>query len=314
MRTRVCELLEIDYPILQGGMAWVATAELAAAVSEAGGLGIIGAGNMPADLLRREIEKVKTLTTRAFGINVMLLSPYIDDVIDVVIESRVPVVTTGAGNPGKYFESLKQIGSKVIPVVPSVALARRLERLGVDALIAEGHEAGGHIGDTTTLTLVPQVVDAVNIPVIAAGGIADSRGVAAAFALGAEGVQIGTRFVCATECTAHKNYKEAIVKAGDRDTIVTGRTTGHPVRCVRNRLTRQIVSMESEGAKPERIEELGVGRLRQAVADGDAMEGSVMAGQSSGLVREIQPAADIIQELIKGLPEVVKRISGYTTG
>ena len=293
MKTRICELLNIDYPILQGGMAWVATAELAAAVSEAGGLGIIGAGNMPADLLRAEIEKARKLTSRTFGVNLMLLSPYIDDVIEVVIDSRVPVVTTGAGNPGKYLDALKQVGTKVIPVVPSVALARRLERLGVDALIAEGHEAGGHIGETTTLALVPQVVDAVDIPVIAAGGIADARGVAAAFALGAEGVQIGTRFICAAECVAHENYKEAVVKAGDRDTVVTGRTFGHPVRCLRNRLTRQITTMETNGAKPEEIEQLGVGRLRQAVVDGDIAEGSVMAGQSSGLVHQIQPAAEI---------------------
>jgi len=309
MKTRVSELLGIDYPILQGGMAWAATAELAAAVSEAGGLGIIGAGNMPADQLEEQIKKARLLTNRPFGVNVMLLSPYIDDVIDVVVRNKVPVVTTGAGNPGKYLDALKAIGAKVIPVVANVALARRLERLGVDALIAEGHEAGGHVGETTTLALVPQVVDAVSIPVIAAGGIADARGMAAAFALGAEGVQMGTRFVCAAECVVHENYKKAIIEAGDRDTVVTGRITGHPVRCLRNRLTKQMLAMEAEGCKPEDIEKLGVGRLRRAVVEGDVDEGSVMAGQSSGLVREIQPAAEIIKELIGNFPKVIQRLT-----
>jgi len=309
MKTRVSELLGIDYPILQGGMAWAATAELAAAVSEAGGLGIIGAGNMPADQLEEQIKKARLLTNRPFGVNVMLLSPYIDDVIDVVVRNKVPVVTTGAGNPGKYLDALKAIGAKVIPVVANVALARRLERLGVDALIAEGHEAGGHVGETTTLALVPQVVDAVSIPVIAAGGIADARGMAAAFALGAEGVQMGTRFVCAAECVVHENYKKAIIEAGDRDTVVTGRITGHPVRCLRNRLTKQMLAMEAEGCKPEDIEKLGVGRLRRAVVEGDVDEGSVMAGQYSGLVREIQPAAEIIKELIGNFPKVIQRLT-----
>ena len=222
MKTRITQMIGIDHPILQGGMAWVATAELAAAVSEAGGLGIIGAGNMPADFVKREIDKAKALTARPFGVNIMLLSPYVDDVVDVVLAAGVQVVTTGAGNPGKYLDAFRRIGTKVIPVVPSVALARRLERLGVDALIAEGHEAGGHIGELTTMVLVPQIADAVSIPVIAAGGIADSRGIAAALALGAEAVQIGTRFVCASECTAHDNYKRAIIAAEDRDATVTG--------------------------------------------------------------------------------------------
>lgn len=310
MKTRVSELLGIDYPIIQGGMAWVATAELAAAVSEAGGLGVVGAGNMPADLLKEQVDKVKTLTNRPFGVNVMLLSPYIDDVINVVVNAKVPVVTTGAGNPGKYLDALKEIGAKVIPVVPSVALARRLERLGVDALIAEGHEAGGHIGESTTMTLIPQIVDAVSLPIIAAGGIADARGVAAALALGAEAVQVGTRFICAAECTAHENYKRAIVAAGDRDTIVTGRSTGHPVRCLRNRLTRQMTARELEGCTPAEIEQLGVGRLRRAVVDGDVDEGSIMSGQSAGLVQQIQPAADIVKELVQGVPQVVERLTG----
>lgn len=308
METRITQMLGIAHPILQGGMAWVATAELAAAVSEAGGLGIIGAGNMPADLVKREIEKARALTARPFGVNIMLLSPYIDDVVDVVLEAEVPVVTTGAGNPGKYLDAFKRIGTKVIPVVPSVALARRLERLGVDALIAEGHESGGHIGELTTMVLVPQVVDAVSIPVIAAGGIADSRGMAAAFALGAEAVQMGTRFVCAAECTAHENYKRAIIAAEDRDTTVSGRTTGHPVRCLKNRLTRQFAAMESSGSTPEELERLGAGKLRLAVVEGDVDQGSVMAGQSAGMVNRIQPAAEIVQELMDGLQAVVDRL------
>jgi enoyl-[acyl-carrier protein] reductase II len=308
MKTRITQMIGIDHPILQGGMAWVATAELAAAVSEAGGLGIIGAGNMPADFVKREIDKAKALTARPFGVNIMLLSPYVDDVVDVVLAAGVQVVTTGAGNPGKYLDAFRRIGTKVIPVVPSVALARRLERLGVDALIAEGHEAGGHIGELTTMVLVPQIADAVSIPVIAAGGIADSRGIAAALALGAEAVQIGTRFVCASECTAHDNYKRAIIAAEDRDATVTGRVTGHPVRCLRNRLTRQLAAMESSGCTAEDVESLGAGKLRQAAVEGDVDEGSVMAGQSAGMVSRIQPAAEIVQELMDGLHAVMHRL------
>ncbi len=309
MKTRVTQMLRIDHPIFQGGMAWAATAELAAAVSQAGGLGIIGAGNMPADLVKREIDKAKALTSRPFGVNLMLLSPYIDDVVSVVLEARVQVVTTGAGNPGKYLDAFKSVGTKVIPVVPSVTLARRLERLGVDALIAEGHEAGGHIGELTTMVLVPQIVDAVSLPVIAAGGIADSRGMAAAFALGAEAVQLGTKFVCATECTAHDNYKRAIIAAEDRETTISGRVTGHPVRCLRNRLTRQFAAMESNGSTAEELERLGAGKLRLAVVEGDVDEGSVMAGQSAGMVNRIQPAAEIVQELMDGLHAVLDRLN-----
>ena len=309
MKTRITRMLGIDHPILQGGMAWAATAELAAAVSEAGGLGIIGAGNMPADLVKKEIDKAKALTARAFGVNIMLLSPYVDDVVGVVLDARVPVVTTGAGNPGKYMDAFKRIGTRVIPVVPSVALARRLERLGVDALIAEGHEAGGHIGELTTMVLVPQIVDAVSIPVIAAGGITDSRGMAAAFALGAEAVQIGTRFVCASECTVHDNYKRAIIDARDRDTTVTGRVTGHPVRCLKNRLTRQFDTMESNGCTAQELERLGAGKLRLAAVEGDIDHGSVMAGQSAGMVTRIQPAAEIVRELMDGLHAVMHRLN-----
>lgn len=298
-RTSICDVLGIKYPILQGGMAWVATAELAAAVSNAGGLGIIGAGNAPGDYVRTQIKKAKELTDKPFGVNIMLLSPFVEDVINVVYEERVPVITTGAGNPGKYIARFKEIGTKVIPVVPAVALAKKMEQEGVDAVIAEGTESGGHIGELTTMALVPQVVDAVNIPVIAAGGIADGRGLISALALGAQGIQMGTIFVCATECTAHDNYKQAIIKAGDRGTAVTGRVTGHPVRILKNKLAREFEKLEKANSGAEEYEKLGIGRLRAAVVEGDADYGSVMAGQISGMVKEIKPAKDIIEDIVK---------------
>ncbi|HYE80536.1 MAG TPA: enoyl-[acyl-carrier-protein] reductase FabK [Clostridia bacterium] len=298
-KTPLCDVLGIKYPILQGGMAWVATAELAAAVSNAGGLGIIGAGNAPGDYVRKEIKKVKELTDKPFGVNIMLLSPFVDEVIEAVYEERVPVITTGAGNPGKYIARFKEIGTKIIPVVPAVALAKKMEQEGVDAVIAEGTESGGHVGELTTMALVPQVVDAVNIPVIAAGGMADGRGLISALALGAVGVQMGTVFVCASECTAHENYKLAIIKAGDRGTAVTGRVTGHPVRILKNKLAREFEKLEKANAGAEEYEKLGVGRLKAAVVDGDADYGSVMAGQISGLVKEIKPAKDIIENIMK---------------
>ncbi len=298
INTELCDILNIEYPILQGGMAWVATGELAAAVSEAGGLGIIGAGNAPADVVKDEIVKAKKRTDKPFGVNIMLLSPFAEDIVELVIRERIPVVTTGAGNPGKYIGRLKEVGTRVLPVVPSVALAKRVERLGVDGLITEGSEAGGHIGELTTMALIPQIVDAVKIPVIAAGGIADGRGFAAALALGASGVQLGTRFVCSTECTAHPNFKEAIVNARDRDAVVTGRSTGHPVRNLKNSLTRRMDKLEKEGVSKEKIEEFGTGRLRIAVREGDTQEGSVMAGQIAGLVNDIKPVQDIIREVV----------------
>lgn len=307
-KTEICELLNIQYPIIQGGMAWVATAELAAAVSNAGGLGIIGAGNAPADFVRNEIKKVKKLTDKPFGVNIMLLSPFVEDVIKAVYEERVPVVTTGAGNPGKYVSMFKEIGTKVIPVVPSVALAKKMEREGVDAVIAEGTESGGHVGELTTIALVPQVVDAVNIPVIAAGGIADGRGFISAMALGAKGVQLGTIFVCAEECTAHDNYKHAIIKAGDRGTVVTGRMTGHPVRIIKNKLARELEKLESSGGSIEEFERMGVGKLRAAVVEGDADHGSVMAGQISGMVNEIKPARRIIEDIINDAKATMNRL------
>lgn len=295
---RLRKILGISAPILQGGMAWVATAPLAAAVSRAGGLGIIGAGHAPASWVESQIQKVRELTKSPFGVNVMLLSPHVEDVVRVVTEQRVPVVTTGAGSPGPYIERLKSAGSAVIPVVSAVALAKRMERLGADAVVAEGSESGGHIGETGTMSLVPQVVDSVDIPVIAAGGIADGRGVAAAFMLGASAVQLGTVFICAEECEAHPAYKAAVVAAGDRDAVICGLSTGHPVRALRNRLTREFARLEKSGVPPEELEKLGSGRLRLAFESGDCRDGSLMAGQSAGLVKAVKPAATIIAELI----------------
>ncbi len=310
LENTLTELLDIKYPIIQGGMAWVATGELAAAVSKAGGLGVIGSGNAPADVIRQEIKKVKEETERPFAVNIMLLSPFVDDIVNLVIEEKVPVVTTGAGNPGKYIDRFKAIGTKVIPVVPSVALARRMQRLDVDAIIAEGNEAGGHIGDLATMALIPQIVDAVDLPVIAAGGIADGRGLVAALALGAAGVQIGTRFVCSTECTAHINYKEAIINARDRDAVVTGRSTGHPVRNLKNKLSKAMADLEKKGASKEEVEEFGAGKLRVAVIEGEIDQGSVMAGQIAGMIKEIKPVKDIIEEIVSQAGQVYRKLRG----
>ena len=296
---RICELLGIEYPIIQGGMAWVATAELAAAVSNAGGLGLIAAGGAPADVVREQIKKARTLTDKPFGVNVMLMSPFSDEVMEVVIEEKPAVVATGAGTPGKYIERLKEAGIKIMPVIASVAMAKRMEKAGADAVIAEGTEAGGHIGELTTMVLTPQVVDAVSIPVVSAGGYADSRGTKAAFALGADGIQVGTRFICSTECIAHENYKNAVLKAKDRDAVVTGRSTGAPVRALKNKLTKEYQRLEKEGASAEEIEKLGVGGLRRAFQDGDIENGSLMAGQSAAMVHEIQPCAEIVKDYFK---------------
>lgn len=311
MRSKICEMLGIEYPIFQGGMAWVATYHLAAAVSEAGGLGIIAAGTANGEYIRNQIKHIREITNKPFGINVMLLSPNVDEVMKVIIEEKVPVITTGAGNPGKYVKALKEAGTRIFPVVPSVALAKRMEREGVDGVIAEGTESGGHIGELTTMALVPQVVDSVNIPVIAAGGIADGRGIAAAVCLGAEGVQIGTRFICSVECSVHENYKAAVVKAGDRDAVASGRSTGHPVRSLRNKLTREFEKLEENGASREEVEKLGAGALRRAVVEGDVINGSVMAGQIAGLVKEIKTCDEIIQELVKGYRECINSIKEW---
>jgi enoyl-[acyl-carrier protein] reductase II len=304
LHSRLTTLLGIEYPIIQGGMAWTATAELVAAVSNAGGLGIIGAGHMPTDLLREQIHLAKQLTDRPFGVNLMLLTPHIDEIVQMVLDEHVPVVTTGAGNPGKYMAALKDAGIKVIPIVPSVALARRMESIGADAIIGEGMEAGGHIGELTTMVLTPQLVDAVEIPVIAAGGIADGRGVAAAFALGAEGVQVGTRFMCAEECTIHPAVKAEVIKAKDRDTVVTGLSTGHPVRVLKNRLARQIMELDRDN-KADEIEALGAGKLALAMRQGDVDMGSLMAGQSAAMVCRIEPAADIVAEMMRDAESVM---------
>jgi enoyl-[acyl-carrier protein] reductase II len=304
MNNNICNLLNIKYPIFQGGMAWVSDSSLAAAVSNAGGLGIIAGANAPASFVREQIRRAKELTDKPFGVNIMLLSENADELSEIVIEEGVKVVTTGAGNPGKYMEKWKNAGIKVIPVVASVALAKRMERAGADAIIAEGCEAGGHIGKLTTMVLLPQVVDAVSIPVIAAGGIGDGRGIAAVFMLGAKGIQVGTRFLVADECTIHDNYKEAVIKAKDIDTVVTGRPTGHPVQVIKNKLAREYMNLEKENAPIEKIEELGRGALKKAVKDGDIENGSLMAGQISGLVNKRQSAKEIIEEMFSEYEKV----------
>ena len=298
MKTKVTELLQIEYPIIQGGMAWVAEHHLAAAVSEAGRFGLIGAASAPPEIVREEIRKAKELTDKPFGVNIMLLNPNADEVAKIVVEEGIQAVTTGAGNPEKYMPMWKEAGVKVIPVVASVAMAKRMERYGADAVVAEGMEAGGHIGNQTTMALIPQIVDAVNIPVIAAGGIGDGRGVAASFMLGAEGVQMGTRFVVADESIVHDNYKDRIVKAKDIDSVVTGQSTGHPVRCLRNQMTKEYIKKEQEGVPFEELERMTLGSLRKAVMDGDILNGTVMAGQIAGLVSKRQSCKEILQEIM----------------
>ncbi|KAK2243120.1 2-nitropropane dioxygenase [Clostridioides difficile] len=305
---KICKILNIKYPVIQGGMAWVATASLASAVSNAGGLGIIAAGNAPKEAIKKEIVECKKLTDKPFGVNVMLMSPFVDDIIDLIIEEKVQVITTGAGNPAKYMDRLKEAGTKVIPVVPTIALAQRMEKLGATAVIAEGTEGGGHIGELTTMVLVPQVADAVNIPVIAAGGIVDGRGIAASFALGASAVQVGTRFICSEECSVHSNYKNLVLKAKDRDAIVTGRSTGHPVRTLKNKLSKEFLKMEQNGATPEELDKKGTGALRFATLDGDIEKGSFMAGQRAAMVKEITPCKEIIEAMVNQAREIMPAI------
>ncbi len=306
MKTRVTELLGIEKPIIQGGMALVAESHLAAAVSEAGGFGLIGAANAPAEVVRNYIREAKELTDKPFGVNIMLLSPFADEIAQVVVEEGVKAVTTGAGNPEKYMKQWKEADIKVIPVVASVALAKRMERCGADAVIAEGTESGGHIGQATTMTLVPQVVDAVSIPVIAAGGIADGRGFAAAMMLGAEAVQMGTRFCVSDECVIHDKYKERILKAKDIDSEVTGRSHGHPVRGLRNKMTREYLKLEAAGASFEELEKLTLGGLRKAVVEGDTDNGSVLAGQIAGMVSKRQSCREIIDEIMEQAEKLLK--------
>ncbi len=314
IHTSLCDLLGIEHPIYQGGMVWLGTAELASAVSNAGGLGILGAGNAPADWVRNEIRRTREMTDRPFGVNVMLLSPFASQVVEVILAERVPLVTTGAGNPGPVIPRFKEAGIKVMPVVASVALAIRLERAGADGVIAEGMESGGHVGEITTMALVPQVVDAVSIPVVAAGGIADGRGLVAALALGAVGVQMGTRFVCATECIAHPNFKQKIVQAKDRATVTTGHSLGHPVRVIDNKMARQFAAMEKDGLSAAELEEFGAGRLRQGVVDGDLEGGSLMAGQIAGLIRDIKPARAIIEEIMAEAEALIAALAKLPRG
>lgn len=307
MRSQICEMLGIEYPIFQGAMAWIANASLAAAVTEAGGLGIIAGGTAPVDLIRSEVRKAQEITSKPIGVNIMLLSPYADEMANMVCEEGIKVVTTGAGTPGKYMDMWKAHDIKVIPVVPSVAIAKRMVRSGADAVIAEGTEAGGHVGELTTMVLVPQIVDAVDVPVIAAGGIGDGRGVAAAFMLGADAVQVGTRFLTAYECTIHDNYKKKILKAKDIDTIVTGRRTGHPVRVIKNKLSRSFLELDQSIAPLEDYEKLGAGALAKAVLEGDMEYGSIMAGQIASIVNKEQNCQDIIFELMTEANKLLQR-------
>ena len=308
IKTEICQLLNIKYPILQGGMAWVSTSELVSAVSEAGGFGIIASGMLDPSGLAEEISKAKELTNKPFGVNLMMLHPDVDGLVQVILDNPVTAVTTGAGNPSKYIPALKAAGMKVIPVVASVALAKRMERCGADAVVAEGTESGGHIGETTTICLVPEVVDAVSIPVIAAGGIADGRGLAAALMLGAKGVQMGTRFLCAKETPIHDEVKKRVLAAGDRETVITGRCTGHPVRVLKNRLTKELSRLDEEN-RPEELIKMGTGKLKAAMRQGDVKWGSLMCGQIAGLIREIQPVSEIINQIIEEATSVLQR--GY---
>ena len=301
----ICELLGIKYPLIQGGMAWIADAGLAAAVSNAGALGVIAAGYAPGEWIREEVRKTKRLTEKPFGLNIMLLNPNTDEIARIAVEEGIKVVITGAGNPGKYIKIWKENNILVFPVIPSVALALRMERAGVDAVIAEGSEAGGHVGELTTMTLVPQVADAINIPVLAAGGIADGRGLAAAWMLGASGFQIGTRFLVAYECNVHKNYKQKIINARDTSTIVSGRPTGHPVRIIKNSLARDFQQLEKRNASLEEYEELGKGSLYRSAREGDMDYGSIMAGQSSGLVKKEQTCKEIIKEIFLEAEKII---------
>lgn len=307
MKTRITELLGCKYPLIQGGMAWVAEHTLAAAVSNAGGIGLIAGGSAPIDYLREQIRLCKEKTDKPFGVNIMLMSPNADDLAQLCIDEKIAVVTTGAGNPGKYIPAWKEAGIKVIPVIPSVALAKRMEKSGADAVVAEGTESGGHIGENTTMCLVPQVVDALEIPVIAAGGIADGRGIAASFMLGAEGVQIGTRFLASEECQIHQTFKELVVKAKDTDSVVTGRYTGHPCRNIKTKFSKMLANGEKDGSlTPEQFEEVTLGSLRKAVQDGNLEEGSFLCGAIAGMINDIKPCKDIIEEMMSQAEKLLK--------
>lgn len=311
MYADICKLLGIEYPILQGAMAWISDADLVAAVSNAGGLGVLATGHLDGEGCRKEIKKLKSMTNKPFAVNVMLLSAHVEEIVNVICEEKVPVVTTGAGSPGKYMKRFKEAGTRVIPVVPSVAMAKLMAKDGVDAVIAEGTESGGHVGKTTTMALVPQVVDAIDIPVIAAGGIADGRGIAAVTMLGASGVQIGTRFLVANECNVHPNYKARIIKAKDIDTTTTGQSTGHPVRVIKNKMARAYEALEKNNAPAEELEVLGRGALRKAVVDGDMDNGSVMSGQIAGLVSKEQSCKEIIEEMFDEYKKIMQNAASF---
>lgn len=314
IQTSITELLGIRYPIFQGGMAWIADASLASAVSNAGGLGIIACGVLTADQVRRQVRECREKTDRPFGLNIMLMSRYVDDIMQLVLDEKIPVITTGAGNPGKYIPRLKENGTKVIPVAGSVAIAKRVARVGADAVIAEGLESGGHLGEMTTMALVPQVCDAVDIPVIAAGGIADGRGMAAAFMLGAQGIQVGTRFLTAYECNVSRPYKDAVLGAKDSSTTVTGRSTGHPIRVIKNKLSRRLTQMELHGESPDEIQKLGVGALQRAVIEGDVEYGSVMSGQVAGMISKEQSCEEILKEYMTDCAEVFRQRNALVEG
>ena len=301
----LCGLLNIEHPIIQGGMAWLGTAELVSAVSNAGCLGVIGSGDAPSSWLREQIKLTREKTDKPFAVNILLMSPFLKENLDIVMDEHVSIVTFGGGNPGTYIPALKEAGIRTMPVVASVALARRLERLGADAIIAEGMESGGHVGETTTMALVPQVANSIKVPVIAAGGIADGRGLVAALALGAQGVQMGTRFICSDECIAHPKFKERILQSEDRATVVTGESTGHPVRCLENKLTRQFNALEKTGASKTELEEFGRGRLSFGIIRGNIEEGSLMAGQIAGLIKEINPVKAIVDDIIAEAEKVI---------
>lgn len=312
IKSLICDKLGIKYPVFQGGMAWASNYVLASAVSNAGGLGIIGAGQMPPELLVQEIKKTKENTDKPFGVNLILYLDYIDELVDAVIQEGVPVVTTGAGNAGLYIKRFHDAGIKVIPVIPSVALAKRMEKAGADALIAEGTESGGHIGEITTMAIIPQVVDSVNIPVIAAGGIADYRGFAAALCLGASGIQMGTRFLATKECCVHQNWKAMVIKASDRDTVVTGRPTGHPVRVLKNRLAKMFIELEGKCSPVSEYEKLGAGRLKAASVDGDIEAGSFMSGQIAGLIKEEKTVKEVIEEIVSKTEDFINNMDSLT--
>jgi enoyl-[acyl-carrier protein] reductase II len=308
LKTAICDLFGIRYPIIQGGMAHVATAELVAAVSAAGGLGVIGAGASEPGWVREQIHKTRKLTDKPFGVNILLISPFAEEVIGVVLEEKVAVVTTGAGNPGPHVPRFKEAGIKVMPVVASVALARRLERVGVDAFVAEGMESGGEIGQITTMALVPQVVDSVKVPIVAAGGFADGRGLVAALALGAQGIQMGTRFVCSEECIAHSAYKQALVDASDRATIITGQSTGYAIRCIENKLAREFLTKEQADTSIEEIMEFGIGKVRLGLIEGDLEWGTLLAGQICGMIKDIKSVRAIIDDIVAGAEAVISQL------